>query len=200
MKQFWIKNSFLSTGLILTTSSSPAFNYFNLVCLFSPVGVLSLKHFLLLSQFETEECRGKTASLRGSPFSWSSPLKPFLVPTKNSYQIFFVQTAAFTFCPFRPHWDVNREAGYQGILEHRGKCLLISRQQQQWITIEGNLFIFLAVLWVAETAYTMLGNSMGMFHYNGISPVLRCLNQRSLLYSPNTGKTGNLANFLTDFH
>lgn len=45
-----------------------------------------------------------------------------------------------------------------------------------------------------------LGNSMGMFQDNGISPGLSCLNQRRLLYSPKTEETGNLDSFLTDFH
>lgn len=61
------------------------------------------------------------------------------------------------------------------------------------------LFFFLDILLVAEITYTMLGNSMGMFQDNGISPGLSCLNQKSPLYSPKTEKTGNLDNFLTDF-
>lgn len=39
-----------------------------------------------------------------------------------------------------------------------------------------------------------------MFQDNGLSPGLSYLNERSLLYSPKIEKTGNLVNFLTDFH
>lgn len=39
-----------------------------------------------------------------------------------------------------------------------------------------------------------------MLQDNGIFPGLSYLNQRSLLYSPKIEKTGNLANFLKDFH
>ena len=71
-----------------------------ITCLSSPVEVLTLKHFLLLSQFGTEECRGKMVSLQVLPFPEVLPLSPSLSPHKT-HQNFICPNHCFSFLPIQ---------------------------------------------------------------------------------------------------